>query len=84
MLFEACKIVATGKKWFLAFARLLQRGESAFGGLQDCCNEEKVLLGACKIVATGKKRFLALATMLQAFPKALWPLQCSIKEILPG
>ena len=70
MLFGACKIVATRKKWFLAFARLLQRGESAFGGLQDCCNEEKVLL--------------RLATMSQAFPKALWPLQCSIKDILPG
>lgn len=48
------------------------------------CNEGKVLFGACKIVATGKKRFLALATMLQAFPKALWPLQRSIKDILPG
>ena len=43
-----------------------------------------MLLGACKIVATGKKRSLALATMLQAFPKALWPLQRSIKDILPG
>ena len=65
-------------------ATLLQRGKSAFKGLQDCCNEEKVLLGACKIVATGKKWFLAFARLLQAFPKALWPLQCSIKDILPG
>jgi len=65
-------------------ARLLQREKSGFWHLQDCYNEEKVLLGACKIVATGKNRFLALATMLQAFPKALWPLQRSIKDILPG
>ena len=65
-------------------ATLLQRGKSGFWHLQDCCNEEIVLLGARKIVATGKKRFLVLATMLQAFPKALWPLQRSIKDILPG
>lgn len=38
-------------------ATLLQRGKSGFWHLQDCCNEEKVLLGACKIVATKKKCF---------------------------
>ena len=62
------------------------------------CNEGKVLFGACKIVVTrkkcfwelarllqrGKKWFLAFARLLQAFPKALWLLQCSIKDILLG
>lgn len=70
VVFGICKIVATRRKCFWGLARLLQRRKSAFE--------------ACKIVATGKKRFLALVTMLQAFPKELWPLQRSIKDILPG
>ena len=69
VLFGACKIVATRKKWFLAFARLLQRGESAFGGLQDCCNEEKVLLRLARLLQQGKRGFWRLQQCCKHFQK---------------
>jgi len=37
VVFGVCKIVATGKKWFLRLARLLQEGKRGFWRLQQCC-----------------------------------------------
>ena len=46
-------------------ATLLQRGKSAFKGLQDCCNGEKVVFGVCKIVASISKSTLAVTVLYQ-------------------
>lgn len=47
-------------------ATLLQRGKSAFKGLQDCCNEEKVL---ARLLQRGKSGFWRLQDCCKHFQK---------------
>ena len=52
--------------------------------LRDSRKRQKVFRETCNGVANAKKFFVRLATVLQAFPKALWPLQRAIQDILYG
>ena len=79
-----CSIPANTKKFFGAFAAFLQTPKSFSGHLQHSCKRQKVFRGICSIPANAKKFFGALAALLQTFPKTLWPLERSIKDMLQG
>ena len=69
-LFESvCNSVANAKKFFEAFATLLQAPKSFSQHLQHCCKYQKVFRGICNTVASTKKFFVAFATPLQT-PKS--------------
>ena len=69
-LFESvCNSVANAKKFFEAFATLLQAPESFSRHLQHRCKHQKVFRGICNTVASTKKFFVAFATPLQT-PKS--------------
>jgi len=65
-------------------APAVQRLKNTFYGLHRWCKGQKVVFAICTTGARDKKRFLRYAPLLQAFPKALWPLQRSMKDILQG
>ena len=70
LLFESvCNSVANAKKFFEAFATLLQAPKSFSQHLQHCCKYLKVFRGICNTVASTKKFFVAFATPLQT-PKS--------------
>ncbi|WP_159049869.1 hypothetical protein [Tannerella serpentiformis] len=79
-----CSIPANTKKFFEALAAFLQTPKSFSGHLQHSCKRQKVFRGICSIPANAKKFFGALAALLQTFPKTLWPLERSIKDMLQG
>ena len=75
---------ATTKKYFLPLAPPVQRPKSSFFCLHRWCKGQIVVFSVCTGGARGQKWFLRFAPPVQAFPKALWPLQRSIKDILYG
>jgi len=79
-----CSIPANAKKFFEALAAFLQTPKSFSRHLQRFCKRQKVFRGICSIPANAKKFFGALAALLQTFPKTLWPLERSIKDMLQG
>ena len=81
---ETCNSVANAEKFFGAFAAFLQTPKSFSRHLQRFCKRQKVFRGICSIPANAKKFFGALAALLQTFPKTLWPLERSIKDMLQG
>ena len=79
-----CSIPANTKKSFEAFAAFLQTPKNSSRHLQHSCKHQKVFRGICSVPANAKKFFGALAALLQTFPKTLWPLERSIKDMLQG
>ena len=75
---------AMAKSFLKMLVPAVQRPKSRFFCLHRWCKGQIVVFSVCTGGASGKKWFLRFAPPVQAFPKALWPLQRSIKDILQG
>ena len=73
-----CSIPAKSKKFFAAFAALLQTPKSSSRPLRNFRKHEKGENGVCGTSASIKKFLERLAGLSQAFPKVIFPLVCSI------